>query len=771
MSKNNNNGWDLSINAYTNPKVLGMMFLGFSAGLPYMLVFSNISAWLTDIRVPLYIVGFFAWISITFSIKIFWAPVIDVINIPFLTKWLGHRRSWMLLAQVGIVCGLIGLSSVDPHSDIWLLAWFGFLTAFFAATQDICVDAYRIEAVKTKYQAAMASTYIFGYRFAIVISGAGALMISEFSTWNNAYFVMACLMGVGMITTLIISEPINRSAMKSMPVELVKEHINSFEPDVRKTLKVILTVFSIVFSLIALVLIVIFPIFIPLLLIAAYRFRNQNIKEKLTTWYLGTVVGPIVDFIYRYTFRMSMLILTLILIYKISDLCMAYMANPLYLHVGFTKLDIAVYTKVFGVVMTLVGAFIGGVLVMRHGVMKIMLLGAILVASTNLLFTALALTGKSIPMLIFLIIGDNFSNGVASVAFIAYMSSLVNKQYTATQYALFTSLMLFVGKFMQGFSGSVVAFVGYPTFFVIAALTGIPTILLILYLMKLKHDPSPSIETNENQDADDKQNSEGKPASKTSKGKLIGALIAIPALIGVLAVFVLFERGVFQFNNPDQATFQVRGITVSGSKTIKWKQLNLYTWDIAKKKNLDYIYFEVTKGAEEKRDDKQEKKYQKFTKKYQANWKNAQLNNYRVGAAHTFNLCQKGKLQAENVINNVPKTGKALALVIQIELVANCPIQEQPSSEKIAIQLKILSKKLTNHYGKQPILMGTEVAYKVLVNKYLPNSRFWIKSIIKTPVISDQQKWKHWQYSRRGVINGVGNAKLNAFKGKRSELR
>ncbi len=768
MSNGKNNSWELSLGAYTNPKVIGMMFLGFSAGLPYMLVFANISTWLTDIRVPLFIVGFFAWISITFSIKVFWAPILDVINIPFLTRWLGHRRSWMLVAQIGIVLGLIGLSSVDPHVNIWLLAWFGFLTAFSAATQDICVDAYRIEAVETKYQAAMASTYIFGYRFAIVISGAGALMISEFSSWSNAYFIMSCLMGVGMLTTLIISEPINRSSMKSMPVELVKEHLNSFTPAIQKSLKKILLIFSLVFSLIALALIIIFPIFIPLLIWAIYKFRNENIKENLTKWYLGTVVGPIVDFVHRYTFKMAMLILTLIVIYKISDLFMAYMANPLYLNVGFSKLDIAVYTKVFGVIMTMLGAFIGGMMVMRHGVMKIMLLGAIMVASTNLLFTALALTGKSVAMLIILIMGDNLSNGVASVAFIAYMSSLVNKQYTATQYALFTSLMLFLGKFLQGFSGTASQFLGFPTFFLIASLSGIPAILLILHLMKLKHDPTPEMNADETEPLEQKSESTKK---KFGLGKIIASLIAIPSLIGVMAVFVLFERGIFQFNTPDEKIYSVRGITVSGKKNIKWQDFKTHTWDKDKKKAIQFIYFEVTKGAEQTLNPKQKKKYDKFNKKFKANWAEVAKHGYLFGAAHTFDLCRSGKSQADNVIKHVPKNKNALPLVIQIELVGNCPRHKQPNLKQIAVEIGILSSNLEKRYGKQPILMGTDVAYDRIISQYLSTSPYWIKSIIKAPKADYQSKWNLWQYSRRGLIEGVGYAKLNAFKGKISELK
>lgn len=759
MKKGNHAGWELSLNVFTNPKVLGMMFLGFSAGLPYMLVFVNLSTWLTDIRVPLFIVGFFAWISITFSIKVFWAPILDAINIPLLTRWLGHRRSWMLLAQIGIAIGLIGMSSVDPHVNLWLLGWFGFLTAFSAATQDICVDAYRIEAVPTKYQAAMASTYIFGYRFAIVISGAGVLMISEFSNWNNAYYIMALLMSVGMITTLLISEPINRSAMKTMPVELVKERMGSFNVDTQLFLKIIFIAFSIIFSFVIIAIIIIFPVLILALLWALYKYRHTNIKQQLSHWYQGAVIGPIVDFVYRYTFKIAMLALALILVYKVSDLFMAYMANPLYLTVGFSKLDIAVYTKVFGVVMTMLGAFAGGIMVMRYGVMKILLLGAIMVATTNLLFSLLALTGKSIPMLIMLIIGDNTSNGIASVAFIAYMSSLVNKQYTATQYALFTSLMLFLGKFMQGFSGSMAHFLGFPTFFVIASLSGIPAILLILYLMKLKHDPSPAQEQTE-------ENTET-VASKSSRLRLASTYLTLMVFIAVIVVFVMFERGIFQFNSPNEKLYAARGLTIAGNKTIKWEKLKAVTWDQQKQQHYKFIYFEVTKGAGQKRSKKQQEKHEKFVRKFKNNWKNASKHGFLIGAAHTFDLCQSGAVQAANFIKHVPKDSKALTPVIQLQLVGNCPVNEQPPNEKIAKEIRNLATQITTYYGKKPILLGNEVAYNVFVKRHFNDYRFWLKSVIKTPNKSSTNfNWLIWQYSARGLINGVsGYAKLNTTNG------
>ncbi len=798
--------WGSAFSVFAHPRVMGMMFLGFSAGLPLMLIFGNLATWLTDIRIPIFIIGFFGWISLTYSIKICWAPIVDVVNIPYLSKWLGHRRSWMLASQIGIAAGIFGLSSVDPHSNLWLLAWFGVLTAFCSATQDICVDAYRIEAVPNEYQAAMASTYMFGYRLAVVVSGAGVLMISEFSSWSNAYYIMALLMGVGMITTLIIQEPVNRSAKKGMPVELVKKHMKSFGPVSESILVAILVVFSLAFAAVLVAIILIFPIFIPVLLWALYAYRHQNIPKIITEWYVGAVVGPIVDFVYRFGFRLAMIILGLIMIYRVSDLFMGFMAYPLYIEVGFTKIEIAIYTKVFGIIMTLFGTVMGGVMVMRYGVMRVMLLGAIMVASTNLLFSALAIVGHSIPMLITLIIGDNISTGVATAAFIAYLSSLVNKQYTATQYALFSSLMLIIGKFGAGFSGQIVTGVGFVEFFVIAAITGIPTILLITYLIRIGHEPRPSEVGDIVGDDKSEQELEFEEPKKAGK-KVLLAYMVIPIVLAAMVVLVLFERGIFQFNNPDQNAYVSRGITISPNKKICWERLNEFKWDDKKTKSIQYIYFAATKGVEaghvvkatkikkmlasksaENKNTTQQKSKTKavkkakmcklddgrevaFTRGLKSNWANAVKHKYRVGATHVFDLCSKGLAQAQHVIKKVKRMPGSLPPVIEIELVGNCPIHKQPKTAVIIAEIKILAKTLQQYYGKQPILMGTDKVYAVMVKEHFSQYRFWVSSIIKKPSTKEVGDWSLWQYSARIPIEGIsGYSKMSLIKGNKASL-
>ncbi|VAW74160.1 AmpG permease [hydrothermal vent metagenome] len=784
--------WGSAFSVYANPRVMGMMFLGFSAGLPLMLIFGNLATWLTDIRIPIFIIGFFGWISLTYSIKVFWAPIIDIVNIPYLSNRLGHRRSWMLAAQIGIAIGIYGLSAVDPHNNLWLLAWFGLLTAFCSATQDICVDAYRIEAVPNEYQAAMASTYIFGYRLAVVVSGAGVLMISEFSSWSNAYFTMALLMSVGIITTLIIQEPVNRAAKKSMPVALVKQHMKSFGPLPETVLTIVLIGFSLAFGVVLLGIVIVFPVFIPIILWALYRYRNRNVYSRVRDWYIGAVVGPIVDFVYRFGFKLAMMILGLIMIYRISDLFMGFMAYTLYIELGFTKIEIAIYTKVFGIIMTLLGTIMGGVMVMRYGVMRIMLLGAVMVASTNLLFSVLAMVGHNIPMLILLIIGDNISSGVATAAFIAYLSSLVNKQYTATQYALFSSLMLFLGKMGAGFSGQIVAGVGFSQFFYIAAATGIPTIILIIMLMRMGHEPKPH-EVEE--DIDLSQEKQVEQPIKAKKHMLL-AYMVIPIVLGAMVVLVLFERGIFQFNNPDQTIYTSRGVTISPNKKICWERLNEFRWDDAGKRRIDFMYFVASKGVEvvqqkktmpekkimaQKPTVKQKKKVKmcklangtevRYTRGLTANWTNAVKHHYRVGAVHVFDLCAKGLLQARHMIKKAPRKVGALPPVIAIELVGNCPIHKQPGLPVIISEIKIMALEIQKYYGTRPILMGTDKAYAAVVRESFTSYKFWVNSIIKVPLSKEVGDWLLWQYSARIPIEGIsGYSKASLIKGNKAAL-
>lgn len=432
--------WSESFRVYLKPRVIAMLFLGFSAGLPMLLVFSTLAAWLRDMEVSLSAIGFFGWIGITYSLKVLWSPVVDRVRIPLLGAWLGQRRSWMLLGQLGVIVGVLGLAFTDPRDYLTLVAVLAFLVAFSSATQDVAIDAYRIEAVVREYQGAMSSTYILGYRLAMLAAGAGSLYIAQFVSWPAAYVVMAVLMVAGVITVLIIDEPEaeDEDAAAQLEESLHQQlHVDSLSGKFAKGVR----------------------------------------------WLVDAVVAPFVDFFKR-NGRFALMILLFIGLFRLSDIIMGIMANPFYLDLGFTKADIASIGKIFGFFMTIAGSFLGGIVVVRYGVFGPLVVGATMVALTNLLFAQLSLIGPDLQWLTIAISADNLSAGFSNAVFVAYLSGLTSRSYTATQYALFSSVMTLPGKFLSGFSGMVVAQSSYTVFFTYTAIMGVPAIMLALYIWR-----------------------------------------------------------------------------------------------------------------------------------------------------------------------------------------------------------------------------------------------------------------------------------------------
>ena len=409
-----------------------MLFLGFSAGLPLLLILGTLSFWLREAGIDRSTIGYLTWVGLIYAFKWMWAPLVDRLSIPLLSTLFGRRRSWLLFAQLLIVLGLVGMASVDPKVQLTPIVWCALLVAFGSATQDIALDAFRIESADSDHQAALAATYQTGYRLALIWAGAGVLWLAaraesgaagyDPTAWQFAYLCMALSIGVGVITTLFSKEPIR--------IELAKA-------------------------------------------------RNAK------AWLHQTLIEPFADFIRRYGWH-AILILSLIAIYRISDVVMGIMANPFYVDMGYTKDEVAAVSKVFGVVMTLVGAFVGGVLTLRFGVMRILFLGAILSAVSNLLFAWLATQGHDLHGLIWVISADNLSSGIATAAFIAFLSALTNIQYSATQYALFSSMMLLLPKWLAGFSGVFVNHFGYSNFFISTAIIGAPVLILIWLTIHFK---------------------------------------------------------------------------------------------------------------------------------------------------------------------------------------------------------------------------------------------------------------------------------------------
>jgi len=425
---------------YSEPRVITMFFLGFSAGLPLLLVFGTLSAWLRDIGIDRSTIGYVSWVALLYGLKFAWAPLVDRLPLPGLTAWLGHRRSWMLLAQGGVVTGLLIMAHCDPTTQLTLLVFAALLTAFSSATQDISIDAWRIEAAPVDWQGAMAATYQIGYRLAMIVAGAAPFYIADAYSWSLGYIAMAVCMSIGVITTLLIFEPdrqINEDAwMQEARVTAFLDRAQHLPPRLRHTL----------------------------------------------AWFIGAVVCPFTEFFARNR-RYAWLILLFIGVFRLSDITLGVMANPFYIDMGYSKSEIATVTKVFGPIVTIAGAVVGGVLVARLGALKMLLISALMVTATNLIFAWLAQQGPMIEYLVIVISADNLSAGVAGSSFIAYLSGLTNKAYTATQYALFSSLMLLPAKFVAGFSGAFIDAYGYISFFIYAASLGLPAILLTLYFL------------------------------------------------------------------------------------------------------------------------------------------------------------------------------------------------------------------------------------------------------------------------------------------------
>jgi PAT family beta-lactamase induction signal transducer AmpG len=437
--------WLAALKVYAHPRVVGMLFLGFSAGLPLLLVLGTLSFWLSEAGISRATIGHLSWVGLAYGFKFLWSPLVDRLSLPLLTRTFGRRRAWLLLSQLCIALALLGMAHTDPAVNLTHMVFFALAVAFASATQDIALDAYRIEAVETEKQGAMAATYQAGYRIAMITAGAGALWIAaafdpseatyHYHPWKVAYTVMALLMMVGLLTTLIIREP----------ERAISRETSEHEAHARE------------------------------------RLAQAGLSGRAlgaAAWFYGAVLSPFIDFVRRYQWQ-ALLILALIAVYRISDVVIGVMSNPFYQEMGFTKDEVATVSKVYGVIMTIAGAALGGLLVLRIGVIRTLMLGAVLSAATNLLFVWLAGRGHDVGALVFTVSADNLSAGIASSAFVAYLSGLVNQAYSATQYALFTSVMLLLPKFIAGFSGEFVDAFGWANFFSATAAIGVPVLLLV----------------------------------------------------------------------------------------------------------------------------------------------------------------------------------------------------------------------------------------------------------------------------------------------------
>lgn len=481
---------------YLDRRVLTFLFLGFSAGLPILLIFSTLGLWLQEAGIDKKTVTMFSWAALGYSFKFIWAPLIDALPLPLLTRALGKRRSWLLLAQGLVIAAILLMASTDPTQAgaLNIMAAGAVLLGFSSATQDVLIDSYRIEAAPddTAMQTAMSASYVGGYRLGMIAAGAGSLYLASwfgtskehylYSAWQNTYYAMAAIMLIGVATTLLIREP---AANRERTTRF------SLSENLRLLAMFVLAIAGFIgaFRLLGSALpqsgdpLLSFGLETLRLggsLLAALMIGFIAIRIGITPAHIAkqAFVEPLADFFRRYG-KKALLLLALIGLYRISDIVAGTISNLFYADLGYSKVEIGHAVKTFGVIAAIAGGFVGGILANRYSIMKMMMLGAIASAATNLLFILLSQMGHQFTMLLAVVGFDNLAAGLASAVFVAFLSALTNIRFSAVQYALFSSLMTLFPKILGGYSGGIVESIGYPAFFAFSAAIGIPILLLI----------------------------------------------------------------------------------------------------------------------------------------------------------------------------------------------------------------------------------------------------------------------------------------------------
>jgi PAT family beta-lactamase induction signal transducer AmpG len=405
---------------YFERRLVIVFLMGFASGLPLLLTGSTLSIWLTEAEVSLTTIGLFALVGTPYSLKFLWAPLIDRVPLPVLSALLGRRRAWMLVIQVGLLLSIVYLGTTDPSLAPKLTALAAVAVAVFSASQDIVIDAYRIEILDDEQQGAGAAMTQAGYRLALLVAGAGALFLAEkLSDWSIVYLAMGMLVAVGMVVALLAPQP-----------------------------------------------------------------QTGTLPPSAENWLYSTVVKPFSEFFTRNGPAVAITILAFILLYKLGDAFAGVMANPFYIKIGFTKIEIATVSKVFGLVATLFGVFTGGLVVKRYGALKSLLGCGVLQMLSNLMFAAQAAIGADVTFLYLTIGIENLSGGMGTAAFVAYLSLLCNTTYTGTQFALFTSFMAVGRTWLSASSGWIAEQTDWVGFFLISTVVAIPGLLLLVWMMR-----------------------------------------------------------------------------------------------------------------------------------------------------------------------------------------------------------------------------------------------------------------------------------------------
>ena len=415
--------WLDSLRLYRQPRVLVMLFLGFSAGLPLPLTGFTLRQWMSEANVTLAAIGLTALIGIAYSFKFVWSPFMDRLELPFFTKRLGRRRGWLLPVQVLLALAIAGLALTDPAINPLATVTVAVAVAFFSASQDIVIDAYRIETLSPEEQGAGLAAYIWGYRIALLAANAGALFIVGYAGWPAAFIVMAILIGVGIVTCLVMKEP-----------------------DV-----------------------------------APPPASTRHSVAAALDWIRSAVVGPLVEFTRRDAW---IALLAFVALFKLGEALAGIMTAPFYRSLGFSREEVAAISSVFGLFATLGGAAVGGLVVHRFGVFRSLIGTGVLQMLSNLMYVALAHAGHDIGMLWLQVGVENFTDGLADAAFVAYLSSLCNVAFTATQYALLSSLAALPLRTLGASSGYLAAGMGWPFFFLLTTAAALPALCLAIWLMR-----------------------------------------------------------------------------------------------------------------------------------------------------------------------------------------------------------------------------------------------------------------------------------------------
>jgi PAT family beta-lactamase induction signal transducer AmpG len=410
-----------AVRLYTDRRMAAILAMGFSSGLPLALTGATLSIWLKEDGISLTAIGLFAQVGLAYNLKFLWAPVIDRVPLPFLTARLGRRRGWAVFIQILLALSILMLGQADPAIDPWRTALVAVVVAFFSASQDIVIDAFRVELLDDREQGAGAAATQVGYRIGMLVSGAGALYLASAFGWQTAYTVLACLIGIGTAAVLLIREP-------------------------------------------------------------------QSPRPLRENWLRAAIVEPFADFTTRHGW---VAILLFVLLFKTGDAVAGWMSGPFYLSLGFSKVEIASISKVFGLIASMAGVILGGGLVLRVGIMRALLIGGVLQALSNLAYIAQLWAGHDIAMLAVTIATENVTGGIGSAAFVAYLSRLCNPAFTATQYALLSALAAVSRTFIASGGGWMADRLGWGPFFTASTLLCVPGLLLLLYLMR-RAEPSQS---------------------------------------------------------------------------------------------------------------------------------------------------------------------------------------------------------------------------------------------------------------------------------------